>query len=1388
MTFEDNINIIKNKCLETINFVFPNILINNDNLLLNKFFEIMKRIYSNILKYDLYNNNLNFDNEKLFNDYNELPCKSYVACLLLLLPHIKDLKQLKNITNLDDLVNTNIYNKYIYDHTIINDIHSVSNNNSFNTILEYNYNLLVKTILVVKDRFYTNWYNICPILINFTHNLDTENLFVDTLNIYNTDNFENINDGISRNSHKIISFPTLFDTLYYLLNNCINNYKCPINDDDFFTILQNNINEIKELFFEGNTNKYNHLWIYTSPDNQLYIYRQFRDKDENIRSILIKLVITYLYKTGTLNEVKTSLFESDKIKYKIKDRNFRKSDLYNIKNRQDLYEELKIYDNTYNFINNKTQIEIKKDFKQTLENNIEYKRQELINHGKNIDIIEKELKEYKNKVPDIINEKSIKDHYQVGSEGTIYGLHWISQLNFFYHYLFNKVLFITGGTGVGKSTQIPKLICYATKAFSYLTNGKTICTQPRIRPTRDNMSYISKMMGILQSENEANTNIQYATGEDIKWSKYNNTSTLFKMETDGKLKASLLSNSTLKIPLNELTNEIIDEYKKYKKLYFNIYHRNYRIQINNNLSKLENLINNINIIKQNISCYDELLDKKQNMIVNNIIIDEAHEHNKNMDYIFTLLRSLLLETELRLYIITATMDLDEPIFRNYYRVISDLELYNVENNNSYYLDRHIDISEPYKDTTFDIKEYYYDEITTIEELINNSENNKNQLIINIIKKIKSNSNCKDILIFKSGSKEINKCVQLLNSTFNDMIALPYYAQMNKDLKEFIENHYKEKHTKLSKSILLNDDYEWDNVINNNDSKTYNHYIIVSTNIAEASITIDTLSHVIDDGIQKTDFFDYNTLSNKIIKIPITESSRKQRKGRVGRIAEGYVYYLYKEKLLENVQPCYEITRADNREFIFNCLSKNNIDFHLLDKKNYNFKLEENNHNILLDILKLNSINNINSNNYINYDINTLYDYEGNFYIFSPNELNVERKDILKYPYRSFNKIYDNFIDFKNIMKSYIDYGFIDNNNHKTTLGDNFSKLIINFEGNLDIQDILLLINSYLFNIIEYSIDIISIIKNINLLKNNYKDLIDIKHKINSDILFIYNIVNKYNNKIYKYYNDNNNDLVGGLFIKILNKIINNNNNDNNKDNDDIFNIILNKMNEFTTNNRYNKVIIKEYGEAFNNFYKEYLKLKNTISISLIKSFHYINLNHKNIIENIFNNIDDDKIKNNILKSYNNLNFNDLKINHKKYNIINKLSNDDKLNYLLLLSYYNLLFIQIPKEIIIDIPNFGKTLSSNYLYMNILNQEFSSIKLNDIKFDNGQHYKYLISNVNVNYYILSFSISHDLLFIHNIPNNLIIFLPNFVKHIINNINTKDIYKNNALKHIKQIINK
>ena len=70
-------------------------------------------------------------------------------------------------------------------------------------------------------------------------------------------------------------------------------------------------------------------------------------------------------------------------------------------------------------------------------------------------------------------------------------------------------------------------------------------------------------------------------------------------------------------------------------------------------------------------------------------------------------------------------------------------------------------------------------------------------------------------------------------------------------------------------------------------------MLVSTNIAEASITINTLTCVIDIGYVISVGYDVELDVETQESIKITESSRIQRRGRIGRTQNGKIYYMYR---------------------------------------------------------------------------------------------------------------------------------------------------------------------------------------------------------------------------------------------------------------------------------------------------------------------------------------------------------------------------------------------------------------------------------------------------------------------------------------------------------------
>jgi ATP-dependent helicase HrpB len=69
-------------------------------------------------------------------------------------------------------------------------------------------------------------------------------------------------------------------------------------------------------------------------------------------------------------------------------------------------------------------------------------------------------------------------------------------------------------------------------------------------------------------------------------------------------------------------------------------------------------------------------------------------------------------------------------------------------------------------------------------------------------------------------------------------------------------------------------------------------IVLATNIAETSLTIDGIDLVIDCGLEKVAVFDSASLMNKLIQKQISKASAVQRAGRAGRLMPGHCIRLY----------------------------------------------------------------------------------------------------------------------------------------------------------------------------------------------------------------------------------------------------------------------------------------------------------------------------------------------------------------------------------------------------------------------------------------------------------------------------------------------------------------
>lgn len=126
------------------------------------------------------------------------------------------------------------------------------------------------------------------------------------------------------------------------------------------------------------------------------------------------------------------------------------------------------------------------------------------------------------------------------------------------------------------------------------------------------------------------------------------------------------------------------------------------------------------------------------------------------------------------------------------------------------------------------------------------------------------------LVFCSGSYEVDKVVSLLRSK-GDFLVVPAYSDM--------------------------DSFETEKVFHPNPG--YIRKIIVATNIAETSITIDDLSYVFDtmaEKIQETSI----SGGSKLELVNVSKASAKQRAGRTGRTCPGTVYRMCTKGFYESL--------------------------------------------------------------------------------------------------------------------------------------------------------------------------------------------------------------------------------------------------------------------------------------------------------------------------------------------------------------------------------------------------------------------------------------------------------------------------------------------------------
>ena len=147
----------------------------------------------------------------------------------------------------------------------------------------------------------------------------------------------------------------------------------------------------------------------------------------------------------------------------------------------------------------------------------------------------------------------------------------------------------------------------------------------------------------------------------------------------------------------------------------------------------------------------------------------------------------------------------------------------------------------------------------------------------------------DMLVFMPGAYEIGRTVQAIQGgrALRDFVAFPLHGELPPEQQDRAVARYETRK------------------------------IIVSTNVAETSLTIDGVTAVIDGGLARVARFDANRGINTLLIEKISVASADQRAGRAGRTAPGICVRLWTERehAQRPLQELPEVKRLDLSEVV-----------------------------------------------------------------------------------------------------------------------------------------------------------------------------------------------------------------------------------------------------------------------------------------------------------------------------------------------------------------------------------------------------------------------------------------------------------------------------------------